>query len=594
MKWPDDVEKDLKKMKVKGWIEKMRSREQWRLVVEETKAHPGLQRRVVGRWAGSYRKRDFEHLLSLTDSFTWEELPTIDPNTGYVTRAGYIPIIQKLTKILPTFILGFHIIQSTFRVVLYHDMVLTSWYPFDTSESPVYEIVNLTQVIASIIPICMFFGFQSLYATLTCVACSQLEKLRAALLDIRQTHVTAERDCGAQADLLEAHGQARASEELYVKEMEDTVNIPNCGLFLILLSGMCFGAMSAITAESVRDAAWGCDWVGTPVPFQRCLAFIIATANKEFTLTAGKFVPVSNKTMINLSMTVYAKLPSVSVDRLLLPQSEDVFARSEAGIVGSDLFPVRHELKIFMKKFRLLMGTLLHVWMYTSLRYRKREVQNLLNLTNSFIWEDLPTRDPDSGNLTTTGYMPIIERLTIYVSTGAFLFHGVQSSARIVLNHDMVLTTWYPFDATVSPVYEIANLTQGIASIFHIAINAAFTSLYATLVCVACSQLEKLRAALLDIGQTHVTAERDSGTQADLLEAQGQARASEELFRHMQKQLNNCIRHHQEIKRLPNLSSRSMILGYIQTLIDMVSQSISIFMFLLQMKDRNIDADQGA
>jgi hypothetical protein len=53
-------------------------------------------------------------------------------------------------------------------------------------------------------------------------------------------------------------------------------------------------------AESVRDAAWGCDWVGTPVPFQRCLVFIIATANKEFTLTAGKFVPVCNKTMMNV------------------------------------------------------------------------------------------------------------------------------------------------------------------------------------------------------------------------------------------------------------------------------------------------------
>jgi hypothetical protein len=50
----------------------------------------------------------------------------------------------------------------------------------------------------------------------------------------------------------------------------------------------------------VRDAAWGCDWVGTPVPFQRCLLFIIATANKEFTLTAGKFVPVCNKTMMNV------------------------------------------------------------------------------------------------------------------------------------------------------------------------------------------------------------------------------------------------------------------------------------------------------
>jgi hypothetical protein len=55
-------------------------------------------------------------------------------------------------------------------------------------------------------------------------------------------------------------------------------------------------------AESVREAAWGCGWVGTPVPFQRCLVIIIATANKEFTLTAGKFVPVSNNTLMNVSL----------------------------------------------------------------------------------------------------------------------------------------------------------------------------------------------------------------------------------------------------------------------------------------------------
>ena len=55
-----------------------------------------------------------------------------------------------------------------------------------------------------------------------------------------------------------------------------------------------------LQAESVRDAAFGCDWVGTPIPFQRCLMFIIATANKAFQLTAGKFVPVSNLTTINV------------------------------------------------------------------------------------------------------------------------------------------------------------------------------------------------------------------------------------------------------------------------------------------------------
>jgi hypothetical protein len=32
----------LNKMEVKGWKEKMRDREPWRLVVEEAKAHPGL------------------------------------------------------------------------------------------------------------------------------------------------------------------------------------------------------------------------------------------------------------------------------------------------------------------------------------------------------------------------------------------------------------------------------------------------------------------------------------------------------------------------------------------------------------------------
>jgi hypothetical protein len=30
MRWPEDAESDLMKMKVKGWKEKMRDREQWR------------------------------------------------------------------------------------------------------------------------------------------------------------------------------------------------------------------------------------------------------------------------------------------------------------------------------------------------------------------------------------------------------------------------------------------------------------------------------------------------------------------------------------------------------------------------------------
>ena len=51
-------------------------------------------------------------------------------------------------------------------------------------------------------------------------------------------------------------------------------------------------------------AAFGCDWVGTAIPFQRSLMFLMATANKEFQLTAGKFVPMSNVTMMYIRNNV--------------------------------------------------------------------------------------------------------------------------------------------------------------------------------------------------------------------------------------------------------------------------------------------------
>ena len=63
-------------------------------------------------------------------------------------------------------------------------------------------------------------------------------------------------------------------------------------------------------AENMRDAVWGCDWVGTPVSFQRCLIFIIAISNKGFTMTAGKFVPVSNSTMMNVRIRI---IPSTTM-----------------------------------------------------------------------------------------------------------------------------------------------------------------------------------------------------------------------------------------------------------------------------------------
>jgi hypothetical protein len=42
LRWMDSVVADLKVMKIKQWMEKTKDRVQWRMVVEEAKAHPGL------------------------------------------------------------------------------------------------------------------------------------------------------------------------------------------------------------------------------------------------------------------------------------------------------------------------------------------------------------------------------------------------------------------------------------------------------------------------------------------------------------------------------------------------------------------------
>jgi hypothetical protein len=49
LRWMDDVVADLKVMKVNQWIEKMKDREQWKLLVEEANAHPPRAVALRGR-----------------------------------------------------------------------------------------------------------------------------------------------------------------------------------------------------------------------------------------------------------------------------------------------------------------------------------------------------------------------------------------------------------------------------------------------------------------------------------------------------------------------------------------------------------------
>jgi hypothetical protein len=88
--------------------------------------------------------------MDLTDSFTWEDLPTRDADTGYLTAAGWIPRINLFSMRAATAFISIHIVQSTIRIVTNHETIATAWYPFDWTVSPFYELVNISQVTLSI------------------------------------------------------------------------------------------------------------------------------------------------------------------------------------------------------------------------------------------------------------------------------------------------------------------------------------------------------------------------------------------------------------------------------------------------------------
>jgi hypothetical protein len=104
------------------------------------------------------------------------------------------------------------------------------------------------------------------------------------------------------------------------------------------------------------------------------------------------------------------------------------------------------------------------VW-FLCLRLRQRSIERAMDLTDSFTWEDLPTRETDTGHLTAAGWIPLIMKYSIRLTIALFCFHIVQSTIRMVKNHETMAAVWYPFDWTVFPFYELVNISQVTVSI---------------------------------------------------------------------------------------------------------------------------------
>jgi hypothetical protein len=62
--------------------------------------------------------------------------------------------------------------------------------------------------------------------------------------------------------------------------------------------------------------------------------------------------------------------------------------------------------------------------------------------------------------LTAAGWIPLIKTYTTRAAIAVSVFHFGQSTLRILTNHETVFIVWYPFDWTLSPFYELVNISQ--------------------------------------------------------------------------------------------------------------------------------------
>ena len=80
------------------------------------------------------------------NSFTWEDLPHTDADTGNLTKGGRIPRINVFGMRAAITIVLFHFGLSAYRIMLNHETIFTAWYAIDWNDSPFYELLNVSQV----------------------------------------------------------------------------------------------------------------------------------------------------------------------------------------------------------------------------------------------------------------------------------------------------------------------------------------------------------------------------------------------------------------------------------------------------------------
>ncbi|KAJ4437144.1 hypothetical protein ANN_17279 [Periplaneta americana] len=176
-------------------------------------------------------------------------------------------------------------------------------------------------------------------------------------------------------------------------------------------------------------------------------------------------------------------------------------------------------------------------------------VGKLLIFADNFNWDDLPPKDPNTGKPSIALMIPRIKKASLGVLIAAFGFLFAQTAISVIISEErpLIFNTWYPYDISKSPAYEITMAFQTMGLIFGCGfVLYVFPPFYATLVVIACCQFEKLRAMLSDMKQ------QSTSSVFSTEDGDEEFKMQKELFIHMRRQLHNCIRLHQQVLRYKN------------------------------------------
>jgi hypothetical protein len=89
-----------------------------------------------------------ERMLRLAAAFNYDDLQTKTPADGSFKMTALLSVIKPTTLKVLIVSLGYHTCYLSLRLVFRKDrpLAINAYYGFDTFNSPIYEMVNLSQV----------------------------------------------------------------------------------------------------------------------------------------------------------------------------------------------------------------------------------------------------------------------------------------------------------------------------------------------------------------------------------------------------------------------------------------------------------------